>query len=232
MSSDPEQIRHDIEHTRAELSSDVDALSHKVNPRRIASVPVTRARGRLSRIVDRVMGTARHTRDATVHQAHAVGHRVSDTAHQGAGAMTNAAHQTSDAMTNAAHQTSDAVSAAGDRVQSLTHASKERAEGNPLAAGVIAFGVGMLASALLPPSRKEQQLAERARHEAMEHADQVKQKAGDMMHQVQDNLREPVQEASQAVKSTASRGATTLRDAGTEQAQHVRDDARQASHRM
>ena len=35
MSTDPEQIREDIERTRAELSSDVDALTDKVSPSQV-----------------------------------------------------------------------------------------------------------------------------------------------------------------------------------------------------
>ena len=36
MSTDPEEIRDDIERTRAELSSDVDALTDKVSPTQVA----------------------------------------------------------------------------------------------------------------------------------------------------------------------------------------------------
>ncbi|MGK5444542.1 DUF3618 domain-containing protein [Micromonospora sp. URMC 105] len=227
MSSDPDRIRHDIETTRADLSSDVDALTDKVNPRRIAAAPVNRARGgvnrargRWSRMVDTVMGNARHARDATAAQTDNMTHRLSDTAHQAA----NVTHRLSDTAQQGA-------ATAGERARTLTHNSRERAEGNPLAAGLIAFGVGALASSLLRPSRRERELAERAKHELMEHSGQLKQQAGGLLHEVQDNLREPVQQASEQVRSTAARGAATVRDTGVEEAQHIRDDAREAPRR-
>jgi hypothetical protein len=56
-------IREEAERTRAELSSDVDALTDKVNPRRMATARVERVRGRLAQIRDKVMGSATHGRD-------------------------------------------------------------------------------------------------------------------------------------------------------------------------
>ncbi|MEK8109107.1 DUF3618 domain-containing protein [Micromonospora sp. M12] len=45
VSSDPDQIRREIETTREELSNDVDALTDRVNPRRIAGDRVGQAAG-------------------------------------------------------------------------------------------------------------------------------------------------------------------------------------------
>ena len=44
MSTDPDQIRDDIERTRAELSSDVDALTDKVSPTQAAQRQADRVR--------------------------------------------------------------------------------------------------------------------------------------------------------------------------------------------
>ncbi|MBQ0893561.1 DUF3618 domain-containing protein [Micromonospora sp. U56] len=220
MSTDPDRIRYDIEAARAELSSDVDALTDRVNPRRIAAAPVNRARGRLSRMVDAIMGNARHARDVASQQASGVTQRASATTHR--------LSDTTQHLTGTAQQ---GAATAGDRARGLTHASRERAEGNPLAAGLIAFGVGALASSLLPPSRKERELAERAKHQAMEHSDQFKQQASGMMHGVQDNLREPVQQATEQVRSTAAQGVASVRDTGVGEAQHIREDAREAPRR-
>ncbi|MEH0981911.1 DUF3618 domain-containing protein [Micromonospora sp. CPCC 205556] len=254
MSNDPDRIRQNIEMTRAELSSDVDALAHRASPRRIASAQATRARGRLSRAVDSVMGTARHTRAGATRRGSAAGQHVSDVAHHGAEAASGAAHQASDtasavgqraheftdATRERAHELTDATreraheltEATRERAHALTEATRERAQGNPLAAGLIAFGVGLLAASLVPPSRNEHDLAERAKQKVMEHSGQVKQGAGAMMHQVQENLREPAQQASEAVRSTAAQGVAAVRDTGRDQATHVRDDARDAPRRV
>ncbi len=221
MSTDPDRIRHNIETTRAELSSDVDALAYKADPRRIAGAPVARARSRFSRIVDDVMGTARHAGRSTRRQGAEMGQRMSGMAQHGAGVASSAAHQASGAMSSAGHQ-----------AQALGHTTRERAEGNPLAAGLIAFGAGLLAASLLPSSRTEHDLAERAKQRVMEHSDEIKQQASGMMHQVQDNLREPAQQAAEAMRSTAAGGATAVADTGRDGAEHVRDEARQAPRRL
>ncbi|TDC85076.1 DUF3618 domain-containing protein [Micromonospora sp. KC606] len=243
MSTDPDRIRHDIETTRAALSNDVDALAYKADPRRIAAVPVTRVRSRFSRLVDDVMGTARHAGRSTRQQGADMGHRVSGAAHRGADVAAGAAHRGADMAAGAAHrgadmaagaahQTSAAVSSAGHQAQALGHASRERAEGNPLAAGLVAFGVGLLTASLLPPSRKEHDLAERAKHTAMQHSGELKQRASGVMHQMQENLREPAQHAAETVRTTAASGAHAVADTGRAEAQHVRDDVREAPRRL
>src|SRR5689334_2011475 len=56
-SDDPEVIRRNIDATRADLSRDVDALTEKVSPGRVVSRNVDRAKGRVSAVTDRVMGS-------------------------------------------------------------------------------------------------------------------------------------------------------------------------------
>ena len=47
-SNDPDQIRADIERTRAELSHNVDTLGDTVNPRNIASRQVDKVKDKVS----------------------------------------------------------------------------------------------------------------------------------------------------------------------------------------
>ena len=63
-SSDPDVIRRQIEDTRRELSYDVDALNEKVNPARVMDRRVTAAKGRVSGLKDKVMGTAHDTKQS------------------------------------------------------------------------------------------------------------------------------------------------------------------------
>ena len=56
MSTDPDQIREDIERTRAELSSDVDALTDKVSPSQVAQRQADKVRSAVTDVKDRVMG--------------------------------------------------------------------------------------------------------------------------------------------------------------------------------
>ncbi len=68
-----------------------------------------------------------------------------------------------DKVMGSAHSTSDslsgATSAAGDTLSGAAEGVTARTEGNPLAAGVIAFGAGLLVSSLIPPSEAETKAA-------------------------------------------------------------------------
>lgn len=77
--------------------------------------------------------------------------------------------------------------------------------GQPLAAGLIAFGMGLLAASLIPPSQWERQLAGQAKHEAMERTGGFKQNAGAMARQVQSNLRQPAMQTARSVAAEAPR---------------------------
>jgi gas vesicle protein len=241
---DPDQLRRDIEATRYELGQDVDALNEKVNPARIVSRRTDRARSRLARLRVRVMGTASDT------TATAKGRFYAATDGAG-GTVSSAGSATSDKLSTAG----DRVSAAGERVgDTVTSAAqqtadtarevptmvRQRTEGNPLAAGLIAFGTGWLVASLLPPTEAEK----RASQAALEQAEPLKEKARETAQEVaqemKGNLQEPAREAAETVRERAAeakdsvqqetRGAATeVRDKTKAKAQKVRDETKSAA---
>ena len=58
MSDSPEAIRADIEQTRRELGSDVDALADKVSPSKIVDRQTDKVKQAFGSVRDRVMGAA------------------------------------------------------------------------------------------------------------------------------------------------------------------------------
>src|ERR671939_715392 len=96
--SDPDQIRADIERTRAELSDDVNALTEKVTPSRIVARRVDRTKSRFGSIRDRVMGSA------------------SDTAGSARGMRERVMGSASDTASGMGDRVSSATSGVGDRV--------------------------------------------------------------------------------------------------------------------
>ncbi|WP_433388137.1 DUF3618 domain-containing protein [Micromonospora sp. KLBMP9576] len=207
MSNDPDRIRWEIENTRNELSSDVDALTDKVNPRRVAGERVGQARGALTRAREKVMGVQSDGHGAAERGSHAAGQRVSS-----------------------------AAGSVREEARSLGQQSRQQAQGNPLAAGLIAFGAGLLVSSLVPPSRPERQWAGQAKGLVDEHSEQLRAQAGHLREQagqvgqeLRDNLREPAQEAAQAVRSTAAGGASTVREQGRSAAHQVQGQAHEAA---
>jgi hypothetical protein len=199
-SNDPDRIRAEIERTQADLSRDVDAVTDKVSPGRIVERRVDRVRGAAGRWKDSVMGSP---------DPYGTPSRtgVRDGTQQLAGSVADAASSASSSVATAAQDAPQAV--------------RRRTEGNPLAAGLIAFGAGMLLSAVIPATRQEQQVAERAK----ERAGELGQPVADAAKQVASDLREPAQQAVDAVRATAADAGRTVADEGRTTAQDLRAQA-------
>lgn len=172
MTSNPDEIRRDIEQTRRELATDVDTLHEKVSPSAVASRRVQSAKGAVSSMKDKVMGSAE----------------------------------------SAGQSTAGGVSAVGDTVASAPSMARERARGNPMAAGVIAFGAGWLVSSLLPASEKEKQAAMQVKDKASEHSETLTAPMKHAAQEMKENLQQPAQDAAASVRSTATDAASTVQD--------------------
>jgi hypothetical protein len=228
--SDPEEIRREIDRTQASLSQDVDALTEKVTPGKIVERRVDRARDTATRLKEKVMGSnPMHASGHTVSGQH-IGGGVQAAASQAAdrvsGTASAAASSVQDAASTAAEAVQDAASTAAGAVQEAPHAIRRQTRGNPLAAGLIAFGAGWLASSLLPASRREQELADQAKQLAQEKVQPVVQQVAGV---VGDNLREPAQQAVEAVQSTAQDAGQTVAGEGRAAAQDVSGRAQDAA---
>jgi hypothetical protein len=231
--SDPDEIRREIERTQANLSQDVDALTEKVTPSKIVERRVDRARDTATRLKDKVMGSNPLHSSGTV-SGHHLGGGPAGTTSQAAdrlsgtasSAASSAASSVQGAASTAAGTVQDAASTAAGAVQQAPQAIRRQTRGNPLAAGIIAFGAGWLISSLLPASRQEQELADQAKQVAQEKVQPVlSQVASD----VGDNLREPAQQAVESVRSTAQEAGQTVADEGRSAAQDVQGRAQDAA---
>jgi hypothetical protein len=198
-STDPDVIRQQIEDTRRELSYDVDALNEKVNPARVVDRRVAAAKGRVTRVKEKVMGSAQDTASSAQGMA-----------------------------SNAAGAVQDTASSAVGAVQQAPDAIVRQAQGNPLAAGMIAFGVGWLVSSLLPATQKEQELAQQAESMVREHKDELLEPAKHAAQEIGDQLKPAAQQAVESVKSTAQDAASTVSEEGKSAAQDVQGQAQQS----
>ncbi|MDP9118550.1 MAG: DUF3618 domain-containing protein [Actinomycetota bacterium] len=206
--SSPEQIQQEIERTRQSLSAGVDRLSEKVSPGRV-----------VGRRVDSVKHSARSVKEKVMGVNDNATHGVSDAANS----MTSAVNAAGSSVTSAATSTKDAVGSAvshtGDIVGAAPAQVREQTQGNPVAAGVIAFGVGWLISSLLPASQREQQLASKAEDKAQQLAEPLK----DAAQTVAGNLQEPLQNAVEQVTTTASDGAHETLDKAKSAAEAIKE---------
>jgi len=209
MTNNPEEIRTNIERTQTELGRDVDALAEKVHPAKAAERQKDRLRDKIRNVREIVMGTPepadyRGNNSGTLQHA---GQRAQDLAHQ------------------ASDQLSDLGEQAGETVQNIPEKVTSGTRGNPLAAGLIAFGAGLLTASLIPSSRMEQNAAEQVKHQAKPMVDEAKTAA----QQAGQRLKPEAQKAAQSVKETASQGAEHVKDDSQDHAQDLKDNSQRAA---
>lgn len=170
MSNDPDQIRSEIEATRSDLSSNVNALTDSVRPGSVAKRQADKVTGAVAGLKDKVMGASDSTStDGSV---------------------------------------SSSLGDVKDTAASVPSKAAGGTRGNPLAAGIIAFGAGWLLGSLLPASSVEQQAATSLKDRAAPLTEQVTQAA----KEVAGNLKEPATQAAQQVKDTATDAASSVKD--------------------
>lgn len=199
MAEDTQELTRDIEVTRSDLTRNLDALTDKVSPGRVVERRVQRTKGGAARLKDRVMGTASTVKGSASGTAGSASSSVSDAAHGLAGSASG---------------TKDSV--------------VEHTEGNPIAAGVIAFGIGWLVSSLMPASEKEQHAAQALVDTAKEHGQPIVEQAKQAGQEVASNMQGKAADAAQSVKETAQQSASHVSEEAKGGAQSVAQDAKDA----
>jgi hypothetical protein len=207
-SNDPDEIRADIERTRAALSDDVDDLAESVNPKNVAGRQVDKVKEAASNLKDRVMGS-----DDDEYSGSTVG-GVSDKAYAAKDAVADKAYAAKDTV-------SERASEAGEAIRQTPRRIRRKAQGNPLAAGVIAFGLGMLVSSLIPSTEKERE----AVSQLQENLEPLKEKAAEVAKDVGESVKPAAHEAAESVRETAQEGVENLKQEGQSAAQDVKDQA-------
>ncbi|MBG0826370.1 DUF3618 domain-containing protein [Planomonospora sp. ID67723] len=222
MGAEPDEIRAEINATRAELAADVDRLAERTSPTRIMQRRRDRMRQKVRTVRERVMGTptyaAHQVRDQAGHAAHA----VRDTATGAADTVRSTASEAAETVKHGAQQAAGAVREAPEQALRST-------QGNPMAAGLIAFGAGLLAATLIPRTEAEQRAAEQLKEQAGDMVAPVKAAIQDSAQHLGEEARGIAQETAQHVKERATEAARTTGEQAKEHAHQVADQTR--SHR-
>jgi ElaB/YqjD/DUF883 family membrane-anchored ribosome-binding protein len=191
MGSRPEELRSEIERTREELTYDVDRLADHTVPSRVVGRKVAGVKARARSVADKVMGA----RDSVQDTASSAGDRARDTAARAGEKMQDTAHS----VAGTVRDTPDAVA--------------RQTRGNPLAAGVIAFGVGLLVASLLPETDAEKRAG------AM---------VADRSEDLVDKARETAREMASDLGDTAKDAAGSVKDTAREAASHTAEQAKES----
>jgi hypothetical protein len=190
MGATPDQLKEDIERTRAELTSDVDSLADRVVPGRVIRGRAASLRTSAVGVKDRMMGSAAQTSQAT-----------SETVGSAAGAVATTA-------------------------QELPGRAVAGAQGNPLAAGLVAFGAGLLVATLLPETQTEVQAAGAVRERAPELTQPITDAAKEAANQVKDALVPAAQSAAHDLQESAAGAVQQTKQHAHEAGAGVADDAK------
>jgi len=205
MGQTPDELKKEVERTRADLSSNVDTLADRVNPAHVARRRTESIRRSAVGIKERVMGSAAEVLQSTRESISATPAAV--------------ASSVGDATSSLGSSVSDVAQRTPEQIRAGT-------QGSPLAAGLIAFGAGMLAAALFPASRTETEAANTLRENAGM-LEPAKEALTGSVQQVKDNLAPAAQDSAQRVKDSAAAavGATAdqAKQSGSEVAGQIKN---------
>jgi uncharacterized protein YjbJ (UPF0337 family) len=209
MGQRPEELRADIEARRQDMGVTLDAIGDRVSPGQIASRRKAMVRQRVTGWREAVMGSPDYVRP-TPH---------------GSSSGSNGGLQSK------VSDLGDKVSGIGDQVS--PDAMRQKAAGNPLAAGLIAFGAGLLVASVLPESKTESEVVdhlqpqlEAAASDAAEAGQQVAQAAKSSASDAGQQLKETATDAAQEVKQQASGAVDEVKGHAQDAAQNVQDTAK------
>jgi gas vesicle protein len=192
MGTRADELKSDLERQRDALGEDLEAVGDRVSPSRVVERRRAALRQGFGRLRDRVMGTADSAR----------------------GGM-------SDAAGTAGKKAGEATEAVKDRLSDAPQAVGSATAGNPLAAGLIAFGAGMLTASLVPPTQREHQAAEQLKPML----DDVKDEAKTVAQEAAERLRPQAEDAVAQVRDQAASAAETVKDEAASASEQVKSDA-------
>ena len=233
MGTSPDQIRADIEATRTDLAKDVSRLTDQTSPRRMARRRAHRAHDAATSIRERIMGTA----SESVAQTKSRVQETTRSAREGNGPSVQ--RHAGQAAQEVKESTEQAMGTARETAEQATEAARQapdqaarQVQGNPLAAGLISFGAGLLTASLLPRTAAERQAKAQLSDRAADIVEPVKHAAEESAQRLKSDAAASAKEAAQEVKETATEAGRATGQQVGEQAGQVKDQARAAGRQV
>jgi ElaB/YqjD/DUF883 family membrane-anchored ribosome-binding protein len=131
-------------------------------------------------------------------------------------------HRIMGATIDARDSVSDTASDVADTVREAPDMVARQTQGSPIAAGLIAFGVGMLTAAMVPVSEAERRAAGQLAEKSGELLEPVRETARQFGEDVKESASTAVQEVAGTAKEAASRTADQARESGAQVTEQVR----------
>src|SRR3712207_312417 len=113
--------------------------------------------------------------------------------------------------------------------QTAVSSTQDRVQGSPLAAGLVAFGAGMVIASLIPASQREADAAHRVVETAKDKGQPLLDDAKQAGQQLGQDLKERATDAAQQVKDSATESAQQVKDEAQSSAESVKSEAQPSS---
>lgn len=179
------ELRQEIAQQRARMGETLDQIGERISPERIVERRKNAMRAKWSNAKVAVMGSPDYDESG----AHSLRSRAGE----------------------AGSTVTDSARSAAERAQQAPEEFSQKVEGNPIAAGLIAFGAGLLAATLFPPSQTEKDITRQvqpafdgAKEHAREVAQDVASEARDKGREAFEDVKASGSEATQQVKERVS----------------------------
>lgn len=221
--NDPDQIRREIDQTRSNLSYNVNALADEASPRSIARRQVRRVRSSAWSLRERLFGSdedhANGGGNAALYDeySYGTGTGVAPSVRYDEEDRPGITQQAREGVGDLAHNVRDTAADAPRQIRRQT-------QGAPLTLGLIAFGLGGLVAAMLPPSDKEREAAAAVKEQAAPLVEEAKAVAQESV----ENIRPAAQDAVASVQDSARTAADVVKEDARASAETVKDDAARA----
>lgn len=214
MGTSAAELRRDIARTRGEMSETIEALEERLAETKESVVD----RVSPKRVWHRKTAGVRQRLDDMSNSIAEVTGRTGNQMAQGKSKVRGQVQEVAGRAEGTAGQLGEQARAAGPAV-------RQRAESNPLAAGLVAVGAGFLVAAILPPSERERQAAQRVQSQL----EPLKQQAGEIGKQMAGELQQVAQQGVEQVKGRANEAVEQVKQESSSSAQQVKEEAETAT---
>ena len=235
MSRSPEQIRREIEQTRAQLAQNLEAIGDRVSPEHVKE----QVAEKVSEITDKV-----NPRRIVERQTAKLKDSLSSATDSALGRARGAAGDVRGTLKGVSGTASQAASTAGGGVLQHAQGLKERGrsvstdvvgqirsapQDNPVASALVVFATGLVVGLALPPSDKERQAADRVRGQVVEPLKGQAVRAGKA---VAEELQPAAKAKAERVKRTATGATERVKRQAKGSAGDVQDQAAAAAEQI
>ena len=237
MAARTEDLRREIEQARSGVGEALEAIGDRVAPKKVADRAKENVAEKVEEVKDKVSpGRIVRRRTMTMRSAlaRAVGRDDSEMETENVseiGVQTRngrSGSRSSELLGSTRSQAGGLTGRAGsaaESARSAPQAVRDRAEGNPVAAGLFVLAAGFFVGSMLPASDRERELTRRAQAEM----EPLKEKLTETGKSIAGDLQQSAQQGLEQVKETATQAAQRVKQDAGARAESVKAQAQDAT---